>query len=105
MAGDPWGLDVADSGGATLHAVTAGTAWLRVPGQRPRQLMPGDIVLLPVGAGHVVASAATGPAVELGRVAKVQLRTPAANCASAATVPGPGSCVSAMTTTTRSPSR
>ena len=76
VAGDPWGLDVADSGAATLHAVTAGTAWLRVPGQRPRQLMPGDIVMLPAGAGHVVASAATGPAVELGRVAKAQLRTP-----------------------------
>lgn len=41
---------------AALHAVTAGTAWLGLAGQPPVQLMPGDVVLLPDGAEHVLAS-------------------------------------------------
>ena len=41
---------------AALHAVTAGTAWLSLAGQPPVQLMPGDVVLLPDGAEHVLAS-------------------------------------------------
>ena len=41
---------------AALHAVTAGTAWLGRPGEGPVQLMPGDVVLLPEGAEHVLGS-------------------------------------------------
>src|ERR1700760_1179182 len=41
---------------AALHTVTAGTAWLGLAGQPPVQLMPGDVVLLPDGAEHVLAS-------------------------------------------------
>jgi AraC-like DNA-binding protein len=41
---------------AALHAVTAGTAWLGLPGEPPAQLMPGDVVLLPDGAEHVLGS-------------------------------------------------
>jgi AraC-like DNA-binding protein len=41
---------------AALHAVTAGTAWLGLPGQPPIQLMPGDVVLLPGGTEHALGS-------------------------------------------------
>src|SRR5687767_3993113 len=52
VAGDPWGLDVADSGAATVHAVTAGTAWLRVPGHEPARPLPGHAQ--PRGTGDIV---------------------------------------------------
>ncbi|KRE89823.1 cupin [Frateuria sp. Soil773] len=35
-----------------FHVVTAGTCWLKVGGCPPRQLHPGDFVLLPHGTGH-----------------------------------------------------
>ena len=44
----PWGLELPQSAGASFHAVTSGTAWLRVD-REPRQLMPGDLLLLPAG--------------------------------------------------------
>lgn len=46
--------------GAALHAVTSGTAWFGMPGQPPLELMPGDVVLLPGGAEHVLGSSAEG---------------------------------------------
>ncbi|SQD96019.1 MULTISPECIES: AraC family transcriptional regulator [unclassified Parafrankia] len=55
-AGENWGWWAAASRGAAFHAVTAGTAWLAGPGQSARQLMPGDVVLLPSGTEHVLAS-------------------------------------------------
>jgi AraC-like DNA-binding protein len=55
-AGEDWGWWAAASPGAAFHAVTSGTAWLARPGHRPRQLMPGDVVLLPGGAEHILAS-------------------------------------------------
>lgn len=67
-AGEDWGWWAAASpGAAAFHAVTAGTAWLGVPGRPPLRLMPGEIVLLPTGVEHVLASdaaalARTGPA-------------------------------------------
>jgi AraC-like DNA-binding protein len=76
IAGDPWGIDIAQSTGAALHAVSAGTAWLRMEGSRPRQLMPGDIVLLPKGAAHAIASAPAGPTIALDRFVKAQMLTP-----------------------------
>jgi AraC-like DNA-binding protein len=75
-ASDPWGIDVAATSGAAMHAITSGTAWLRLAGTRPIQLMPGDVVLLPTGAAHTVASAPSGPATALGRVAKAQQLQP-----------------------------
>ena len=56
-AGDQWGLTFDVIPCASFHAVTAGTAWLRVPGCADTHLMPGDVVLLPTGAHHVLASA------------------------------------------------
>src|SRR6185437_288496 len=72
-AADPWGLALDAVPGAAVHAITEGTAWLctqanpragsnRVGSNRPRddpgiRLMPGDIVMLPAGTAHVLASA------------------------------------------------
>jgi AraC-like DNA-binding protein len=58
-AGADWGWwNAAPArGGAAFHAVTSGTAWLRLPGEAaPRELLPGDVVLLPGGAAHAVGS-------------------------------------------------
>lgn len=49
-AAAPWGLALPQSDGASFHAVTSGTAWLRVGDEEPIQLMPGDLALLPTGA-------------------------------------------------------
>jgi len=55
-AGSDWGWWAAPTPGAAFHAVTSGTAWLARPGQPPQQLMPGDVLLLPGGAEHVLGS-------------------------------------------------
>src|SRR5262245_5398722 len=55
-AGEEWGLDLAEVPGAAFHAITVGTAWLRLAGRAPIHLMPGDVVLLPTGAEHAIVS-------------------------------------------------
>ncbi len=65
-AGADWGWWSAGLPGAAFHAVTSGTAWLAAGDHPPVQLMPGDVLLLPGGAAHVLASdpaavARTGP--------------------------------------------
>ncbi|HWT92625.1 MAG TPA: cupin domain-containing protein, partial [Solirubrobacteraceae bacterium] len=65
-AGADWGWWAAQSRGAALHAVTSGTMWLRVGDEEPRELLAGDVVLLPRGTEHVLGSdlaalARTGP--------------------------------------------
>lgn len=55
-AAGPWGISWDGIAGATFYAVTAGTAWLGLPDQPQRQLMPGDVVLLPRGTGHTLRS-------------------------------------------------
>ena len=59
-AGEPWGLALDDVPGAAFHAITAGTAWLRMPGVAAVRLMPGDVVLLPTGARHALSSTPDG---------------------------------------------
>ncbi|MEU0462894.1 AraC family transcriptional regulator [Amycolatopsis sp. NPDC006131] len=61
-AGGTWGISWSRIGGAGFYAVTAGTAWLGVPGRPPAQLMPGDVVLLPTGTEHTLTSAPDAPA-------------------------------------------
>ena len=57
-AHEPWGLDLTLANGAAFHAVTAGSVWLKVEGEPARQLMPGDVVLLPrTGFRHQLLSA------------------------------------------------
>jgi AraC-like DNA-binding protein len=55
-AHSPWGLELPQGAGASFHAVTAGTAWLRVADSDPIQLMPGDLLLLPTGVAHRLSS-------------------------------------------------
>jgi AraC-like DNA-binding protein len=61
VAGSPWGLGLDAVPGAAFHALSAGTAWLRVDGHPPLQLMPGDAVLLPTGAPHTIAGDLDAP--------------------------------------------
>ena len=56
-AAEPWGLTLDAVPGAAFHAVTDGIAWLRVSGRPDTRLMPGDVVLLPTGRAHTLASA------------------------------------------------
>jgi len=44
-----------------LHVVTNGPVWLLVPDEPARRLEAGDVVLLPAGHSHVMASAADAP--------------------------------------------
>jgi len=48
----PWGLGVPARGLPAFHVVAAGGCWLEVEGSRPRQLNPGDLVILPQGDVH-----------------------------------------------------
>jgi len=82
----PWGLSLHRAPGATFHAVTAGTCWIRVAGQAARELHHGDVVLLPRGAPHVMASAARGPSRPWDRVTE----TLVPNAAGEIVVAGPG---------------
>ena len=55
-AAEPWGLALDAVPGAAFHAVTDGLAWLRIAGRPGLRLMPGDVVLLPTGIAHRLAS-------------------------------------------------
>lgn len=83
----PWGMRLPQATGATFHAVTAGVCWLRISGQEPRELLPGDVVLLPTGAPHTIASDPTGPARPWDRVAKANAQDAAGDIR----LDGPGS--------------
>lgn len=72
----PWGLALPQSTGASFHAFTAGTAWLRVEGAEPRQLMPGDVLLLPSGIPHWLSSFPDTPCRPFDRSVKEELMTP-----------------------------
>ncbi|MGY0024800.1 AraC family transcriptional regulator [Streptomyces sp. cg35] len=48
--------------GAGFHVALAGGCWLLPDGGAPLTLRPGDAVLLPHGAGHVLADAPADPA-------------------------------------------
>jgi len=72
----PWGLELPQSTGASFHAVTSGTAWLRVDGEEPRQLMPGDLLLLPAGIAHRLSSEARGRCRPFDRSTKEELMSP-----------------------------
>src|SRR5438552_2829189 len=75
-AGAPWGLDLPQWPGAAFHAITSGTAWLRVNEDEPLQLMPGDVFLLPAGARHRLSSEPRGSCVPFDTAAKERLMTP-----------------------------
>ena len=72
----PWGLELPQSRGASFHAVTAGTAWLRVAGHEPIQLMPGDLLLLPFGVSHRLSFEPKARCRPFDRAIKAELMTP-----------------------------
>jgi len=68
-AAEPWGLALNAVPGAAFHAVTDGLAWLRIPGRPDTRLMPGDVVLLPTGLAHILASAPSAATVPFDHLA------------------------------------
>jgi AraC-like DNA-binding protein len=72
----PWGLDLPQRQGASFHAITAGTAWLRAGDGDALQLMPGDVVLLPAGGRHRLSSEPNGRCVAFDSSMKERSMTP-----------------------------
>lgn len=72
----PWGLDIPQSHGASFHAVTSGTAWVRAGRLEPLQLMPGDLLLLPSGSRHLISSEPNGRCQLFDRTMKEERMTP-----------------------------
>jgi AraC-like DNA-binding protein len=72
----PWGIALPQNAGASFHALTSGTAWLRVDGQDAVQLMPGDLLLLPSGLAHRLSSEPKGRCRPFDRTMKEELMTP-----------------------------
>lgn len=62
-AGGRWGVWLDRYPGAALHAITAGTVWLSVPGHPARRLSEGDVVFVPPETEHGLSS---GPGVTMG---------------------------------------
>lgn len=55
--GAPWALALpAAEGCAAFHVVTSGRCWLEVEGAPRKQLVPGDLALVPHGTGHRLSS-------------------------------------------------
>src|SRR5690606_8968955 len=55
-AGDDWGWWSAETSGAAFHAVTSGAVWIAPEGSDPLRLLAGDVLLLPGGRAHALAS-------------------------------------------------
>jgi AraC-like DNA-binding protein len=59
----PWALALPPFESCVMfHMVTAGECWLEVEGADPHLLRPGELALVPHGAGHVLSSAPGQPA-------------------------------------------
>jgi len=65
--GEPWGLQF-QPGPAHFHFVKSGTAWVIPTNEKPAQVSEGDIVLLPLGKGHVLTDVLGSP---VGRIEDV----------------------------------
>ncbi len=58
-----WGMLFESAPRVNLHIVGRGTCWLKSSGElEPRQLVQGDVVLLPHGAGHTLSDSPGTPA-------------------------------------------
>ena len=51
-----WALDTSGRHMATFHLVQSGDSWLNMDGETPRRLRPGDFVLFPRDAKHLITS-------------------------------------------------
>lgn len=67
---EPWAIAFPAQRDARFHFVARGSAWLWTPGSEWKRMEPGDAVLLPRGAFHVMASSPDVPAVNLGDLAR-----------------------------------
>jgi AraC-like DNA-binding protein len=54
--GSPWGVEFSAQSEARLHFVISGRCWLQIIGSDWIALNPGDVVLLPQGAAHLLAN-------------------------------------------------
>lgn len=68
----PWGIQVPAYGNvARFHMSMGGSCWLRVAGvDQPQLLNPGEIVLIPHGAAHILSDALNSPITHLDSVLK-----------------------------------
>ena len=57
----PWSVDTSGQRMATFHLIEAGRCWLHMAHGSPRELSPGDLVVFPRDAAHVVSSAVDEP--------------------------------------------
>jgi AraC-like DNA-binding protein len=60
----PWGLAFSVKDGPSFHVIVTGHCWLRIDTERI-PLHAGDLVLLPHGVAHQLASNSEGPAIPL----------------------------------------
>lgn len=52
----PWGISIDAQERSALHIIRRGSCWLRRQGEEPIRLYAGDVVLLPHGDAHALAS-------------------------------------------------
>lgn len=53
----PWALQSAGVSGAMIRMGRGAPFWITLPGRAPVHVEPGDLVMLPTGAAHTIASA------------------------------------------------
>jgi AraC-like DNA-binding protein/mannose-6-phosphate isomerase-like protein (cupin superfamily) len=63
-----WSLEFVEDDCAVFHVVHAGSPWLRVTGDRVRELAPGDVVLVAPGRPHRIGHGTPGKPVWRGHV-------------------------------------
>lgn len=68
----PWGLAFT-SHAARFHVVERGSVWIRVADMAPVHLETGDLVVLPLGAGHELLSAPDGVSTPIDEALKQSL--------------------------------
>lgn len=56
-----WAIDTSGERMATFHLVQSGDSWLQQPGGAPRRLRPGDFVMFPRDAKHLITSGEAVP--------------------------------------------
>jgi len=56
-----WAVDTSGVRRAPFHLVTRGTGWLHEPGDAPRLLTAGDLVVFPHDSAHTLSSSQTEP--------------------------------------------
>ncbi|WP_234264248.1 AraC family transcriptional regulator [Hydrogenophaga sp. NFH-34] len=73
----PWGLrSEGVAGSAVIRMARGAPWWVAVAGQAPQRVAPGDLVMLPLGAPHVMGSGPDVPALPFA--ALLERRTPGA---------------------------